>query len=83
MKKLTTLAMSLCVMALPIAQGCSTNLQRRYVQSMEDTRIAVEADVTAGLYKPDALARKTLDGWERNNADAKAVMVAEGKWGSE
>ena len=65
--------------ALLLVTGCCHNLQRPYVESMEATRVAIEVDVTAGLYKPDARSRKTLDDWKAANVDALAVLEAEDK----
>lgn len=72
-----TLALLSAFLALPI--GCAADLQRDYVDSMEATRKAVEKDVEHGLYKPDAKSRKTLDEWKDANADADAVLKADGK----
>ncbi|KKM69260.1 hypothetical protein LCGC14_1452550 [marine sediment metagenome] len=57
--------------------GCAHNLQRSYVEAMEDTRMAVEADVQAGLYKPDARSDKTLKAWKDANEDAFMALIAQ------
>ena len=62
-----------------LAAGCCTDLQASYVRAMEATRKAVEADVTAGLYKPDAASRRTLDGWKDSNAKAESALEDGGK----
>lgn len=61
------------------ATGCTSNLQRSYVDAMIRTKKAVDADVKAGLYKPDANSQRTLDAWAKANADAEAALAAEGK----
>ena len=76
MTRLAKLALLTAALALP---GCCTDLQRSYVDSMESTRKAIEADVTAGLYKPDATSRETLDRWKKANADADAALKVDGK----
>jgi len=62
--------LALLSVALAIPTGCAHNLQRSYVESMEATRKAVQADVKAGLYKPDARSAQTLADWKRANEDA-------------
>lgn len=61
------------------AQGCKANLQRPYVDSMKATHAAVMADVTAGLYKPDASSNRTLEAWAKSNKDADEALAVEGK----
>jgi hypothetical protein len=56
---------------------CGSGLQKEYVGAMEATRRAVEADVDAGLYKPDARSRATLDRWKAANDDAAAALLAD------
>ena len=59
--------------------GCCTDLQESYVSAMESTYSAVQADVKAGLYKPDAASTKTLDGWLKANTDARKALKANDK----
>ena len=72
------LAMLSVFMALFIT-GCTTNLQRPYVDAMEATRLAVQADVEAGHYVLDRHSTKTLNEWKSANVDAAAALVAEEK----
>jgi hypothetical protein len=67
----------IAALALLLATGCTHNLQRPYVEAMEATRVAVEADVEAGLYKPDERSRKTLADWKAANLDAFTVLETE------
>lgn len=69
------LAMLSAFMAL-FTVGCSHNLQRPYVEAMEDTRMAIEADVQHGLYKPDARSAKTLKDWKDANEEAYKALIA-------
>ena len=73
-----TLRTSVLVLVL-LATGCTSNLQRSYVDSMTATEKAIRADVKAGLYKPDAASKRTLDAWTKANADADAALKAKGK----
>lgn len=57
--------------------GCAHNLQRSYVEAMEDTRMAIEADVVEGLYRPDARSAKTLKKWKEANQDAFLALIAQ------
>lgn len=66
----------LAPMVLFIA-GCASGLQESYVDAMETTYEAVQADVDAGLYKPDEHSKRTLEGWKKANESArKALEVA-------
>ena len=67
------LAMLSAFMAL-FTTGCCHDLQEPFVRSMETTMVAIEFDVTAGIYKPDAMALRTLDRAKRAIADARAVV---------
>ena len=72
-----TLRTALACALIATATGCQHNLQRPYVEAMEQTRVAIEGDVTAGLYKPDKYGRATLDKWATANTDAAAALDAQ------
>lgn len=72
------LALLSAFLALPCS-GCCTDLNRDYVDAVEATRLAIEADVTAGFYKPDEKSRAMLDGFKQINEEADAVLKADGK----
>ena len=65
---------SLFVFVMLSVTGCCHNLQESYVDSMEATYKAVQADVKAGLYKPDATSQQTLKSWKQANDDARKVL---------
>lgn len=65
------LLLALALLTLP---GCASGLQAQYVTAMERTYDAIALDVEAGLYRPDARGRATLERWERANADARAAL---------
>ena len=69
--------LALLSVALAIPTGCRHNLQRSYVESMEATRLAIEADVEEGLYKPDARSAKTLADWKEANEEAFKAPIRE------
>ena len=71
---LNKLAMISAFLAL-FTIGCTHNLQRPYVESMEATRKAIVADVDAGLYKPDARSDATLAEWKAANVDAFKLLI--------
>ncbi len=68
----------LATAALALAlSGCCHNLQGSFVQAMDDTMVAIEADVEAGLYKPDAASAETLLKAKTAIKDAKDVLAKE------
>ena len=73
MKNLIAAVVLLCTV------GCTANLQRPYVESMEETRKAIMLDVKAGDYKPDARSAKTLDAWKTANEDALTALIEQEK----
>lgn len=57
--------------------GCCSNLQKPYVEAMEDTYEAILLDVEKGYYKPDEMSWDTLNAWEQANKDARAALEVE------
>lgn len=57
--------------------GCTHNLQESYVDAMDATYEAVQADVKAGVYKVDANSKATLKGWKKANEDARKALEAD------
>ena len=71
MNRLCRLAMVSAVLAL---SGCCHNLQEPLVSSMEAVMIAIEADVEAGVYKPDVHSKRTIKRLKDATTDARAVL---------
>ena len=67
------LAMLSAFMAL-FTTGCCHNLQEPLVKAMEDTVVAIEADVEAGIYKPDVHSKRTIKRLKDATTDARAVL---------
>lgn len=59
--------------------GCTTDLQRDYYETVEAYRLAIEADVTAGIYRVDSQSRATLDDFASTQGSAKEALRAAGK----
>lgn len=71
---------ALWLMFIPfLFMGCTHNLQRPYVESMEKTRKAVEYDVRRGAYKADAATALMLRDWKTANQNAFLALVAQEK----
>ena len=72
------LAMLSVFFALFTLPGCCHNLQRPFVESMDETVKSIEKDIEHGLYKPDALSVETLTKAKKAVEDAKAVLASDG-----
>lgn len=73
-----TIRCLLACLTLAVA-GCVSDLQRPYVEAVEAIRVAVEADVLAGVYQVDTASRTTLDHWRDVQREALESLEVDGK----
>lgn len=66
-----------CVGVVMLLSGCVHNLQRPFVEASKAFYEAVEADVEAGLYKPDKHSKATLDAYKQALKDADKVLESD------